>query len=154
MNNDFSLLCLPLYRSINLTRGFKVSSFVSKSFNDSWSGCIKTLRVPQRKSLSSTRTLVNSQTCLTRLTRSRSDGNFDNYAIDAKFRGLKFLISARIYKCFFVLLIQALVNVVNSSVDVLEQTVSKAEKDLEPSTLRKVMSVIPGMVSSAVKFYQ
>ena len=85
MTSPFS--ASPLYRSINLTRGFKVSSFVSKSFNDSWSGCIKTLRVPQRKSLSSTLTLVNSQTCLTRLTRLRSDRNFENILLMQNFEG-------------------------------------------------------------------
>ncbi|XP_003384747.1 PREDICTED: uncharacterized protein LOC100633886 [Amphimedon queenslandica] len=41
--------------------------------------------------------------------------------------------------------IETFVNVVNSSVEALEQSINKAEKDLEPSKLRKVMSVIPGM---------
>ena len=36
---------------------------------------------------------------------------------------------------------------VSTHVEQLEQTVSKAERELEPSTMRKVLSVIPGMVS-------
>ena len=36
---------------------------------------------------------------------------------------------------------------VTAQVDQLEQTVKKAEKELEPSKLRKVFSALPGMVS-------
>lgn len=44
------------------------------------------------------------------------------------------------------LLLQAFVNTVTRQLDQLEQVVSDAEKELQPSTIRKVFSALPGMV--------
>jgi hypothetical protein len=47
--------------------------------------------------------------------------------------------------------IEAFIQIVTSNVDQLEMAVGKAERDLEPSKLRKVMSVLPGMRKSQAK---
>lgn len=38
---------------------------------------------------------------------------------------------------------------VTNQTDVLEETISKAEKELGPNKIRKVFSVLPGVVSDA-----
>ena len=41
---------------------------------------------------------------------------------------------------------QAFLSVVDRNVDQLEETMSKAEKELDPNKLRKVFSALPGLV--------
>ena len=46
--------------------------------------------------------------------------------------------------------LQAFLGVVGRNVDQLEESMSKAEKELDPNKLRKVFSALPGLVSSAM----
>ena len=53
------------------------------------------------------------------------------------------------YTC--TLILQAFLGVVSRNVDVLEECVSKAEKELDPSKLRKVFSSLPKLVRWTVR---
>ena len=50
-------------------------------------------------------------------------------------------------------LLQAFLGVVGRNVDQLEESMSKAEKELDPNKLRKVFSALPGLVSAKYNSY-
>ena len=51
------------------------------------------------------------------------------------------------------LLLQAFLSVVGKNVDQLEESMSKAEKELDPNKLRKVFSALPGLVSVMISMH-
>lgn len=54
--------------------------------------------------------------------------------------------------CLFSCVVQAFVNLVSRNIDLLEQSVTNAEKTLDPSALQKMFKVLPGLVCSASMF--
>jgi hypothetical protein len=48
--------------------------------------------------------------------------------------------------------VQAFLGVVGRNVDQLEESMSKAEKELDPNKLRKVFSALPGLVSATYDY--
>ena len=50
------------------------------------------------------------------------------------------------FKSVISFIVQAFVNLVSKNLDLLEESVTSAEKTLDPSTLQKVFKVLPGLV--------